>query len=63
MDVGWRIEQTVDVVTSHFEHYPSWTVGAVVELVNLQLADQARVPGARWLHPLWRRRSERPDSS
>jgi superfamily II DNA/RNA helicase len=34
-----RIEQMVDAVTSHFEHYLSWTVGAVVELVNLQLAD------------------------
>jgi superfamily II DNA/RNA helicase len=36
---SWRIEQMVDAVTSHFEHYLSWTVGAVVELVNLQLAD------------------------
>ncbi len=36
---SWRIEQMVDAVASLFEHYLSWTVGAVVELVNLQLAD------------------------
>jgi hypothetical protein len=38
---SWRIEQMVDAVTSHFEHYLSWTVGALVELVNLQLSDFA----------------------
>ncbi len=37
---SWRVEQMVDAVTSHFEHYLSWTVGAVVELVNLKLADR-----------------------
>jgi hypothetical protein len=36
---SWRIEQMVDAVASHFEHYLSWTVGAVVELVNQRLAD------------------------
>lgn len=36
---AWRIEQMVDAVTNHFEHYLSWTVGALVELVNIQLAD------------------------
>jgi hypothetical protein len=34
-----RIEQMVDAVTLHFEHFLSWTVGALVELVNLRLAD------------------------
>ena len=35
---AWRIEQMVDAVTGHFEHYLAWTVGALVELVNTQLA-------------------------
>ena len=38
-DPAWRIEQMVDAVTSHFEHYLSWTLGALVELTNLHLAD------------------------
>jgi Helicase conserved C-terminal domain len=36
---AWRIEQMVDAVTSHFEHYLAWTVGALVELVNTRLAN------------------------
>jgi hypothetical protein len=36
---AWRIEQMVDAVTDHFEHYLAWTVGALVELVNSWLAD------------------------
>lgn len=36
---AWRIEQMVDAVTRHFEHYLAWTVGALVELVNTRLAD------------------------
>ncbi|GAA4584833.1 hypothetical protein GCM10023194_25740 [Planotetraspora phitsanulokensis] len=32
-----RIEQMVDAVTEHFEHYLAWTVGALVELVNGRL--------------------------
>lgn len=36
---GWRVEQMVDAVTTHFEHYLSWTVGALVELANLKLSD------------------------
>ena len=38
-DPAWRIEQMVDAVTEHFEHYLAWTVGALVELVNTRLAD------------------------
>ncbi|AGB26822.1 superfamily II helicase (plasmid) [Mycobacterium sp. JS623] len=38
-DGAWRIEQMVDVVTTHFEHYFSWTVGALIELVNRRLAE------------------------
>jgi hypothetical protein len=33
----WRIEQMVDAVTAHFEHYLAWTLGALVELVNSRL--------------------------
>ncbi|MEV4199633.1 DEAD/DEAH box helicase [Micromonospora globbae] len=36
---AWRIEQMVDVVTTHFEHYLSWTLGALVELTNLRLIE------------------------
>ncbi len=36
---AWRIEQMVDTVTGHFEHYLAWTVGALAELVNTRLAD------------------------
>lgn len=38
-DPAWRIEQMVDAVTSHFEHYLAWTVGALVEIVNSRLAN------------------------
>ncbi|WP_232327492.1 DEAD/DEAH box helicase [Herbidospora yilanensis] len=35
----WRIEQMVDAVTDHFEHYLSWTLSALVELVNIRLEE------------------------
>ena len=35
----WRIEQMVDAVTSHFEHYLAWTLGALVELTNSHLSE------------------------
>ncbi|MFI7632302.1 DEAD/DEAH box helicase [Microbispora rosea] len=38
-DAGRRIEMMVDAVTSHFEHFLAWTVGALVELVNNFLID------------------------
>ncbi|WP_131770588.1 DEAD/DEAH box helicase [Candidatus Protofrankia californiensis] len=38
-DPAWRIEQMVDAVSSHFEHYLAWTIGALVELVNTRLED------------------------
>ncbi len=41
---SWRIEQTVDVVTGLFEHFLSWTFGAVVELANLKLMDEGLPP-------------------
>ncbi|MBY4275116.1 DEAD/DEAH box helicase [Rhodococcus fascians] len=36
---AWRIEQMVLTVTAQCEHYLSWTVGALVELVNARLED------------------------
>lgn len=39
-DAAWRIEQMVNVTTTQFEHYLSWTLGAVVELTNSLLDSQ-----------------------
>lgn len=39
-DAAWRIEQMVDAVTEQFQHYLAWTVGAVVELVNMRLDEE-----------------------
>jgi DEAD/DEAH box helicase len=36
---AWRIEQMVDAVTGHFEHYLAWTIGGLVELINTRLAN------------------------
>lgn len=36
---AWRVEQMVGAVTEHFEHYLSWTVGALVDNVNSRLED------------------------
>jgi hypothetical protein len=36
-NASWRIEQLVEAVTSHFEHYLSWTTAVLVELVNERL--------------------------
>jgi len=36
---AWRIEQLVDQVSRHFEHFLSWTLGAFVEMVNAKLTD------------------------
>jgi superfamily II DNA/RNA helicase len=41
---SWQVEQMVDAVTRHFEHYLSWTVGAVVELANLRLVERGIPP-------------------
>lgn len=37
-DPAWRIEQMVDAMSKHFEHYLAWTIGALTELVNTRLA-------------------------
>lgn len=36
-DESWRIEQLVDAVTAHFEHFLSWTISSLVELVNQRM--------------------------
>lgn len=36
---AFRIEQMVDAVGHHFEHYISWVVSAFTELINLELSD------------------------
>jgi hypothetical protein len=38
-DPAWRIEQLVDAVTAHFQHFLAWTVSVLVEVVNQRLAD------------------------
>ena len=38
-DPSWRIEEMVDAVTTHFEHYLSWTVGALTEFTNMHLTE------------------------
>jgi superfamily II DNA/RNA helicase len=35
----WRVEQVVDAVAQHFEHFLAWTLGVVIELVNERLAE------------------------
>lgn len=35
----WRVEQIVDAIAQHFEHFLAWTLGVLVELVNSRLAD------------------------
>jgi hypothetical protein len=36
---AWRVEQMVGTVTEQFEHFLSWTVGALVDNVNGRLED------------------------
>ena len=45
--VGDRLEQTVDAVSRAFEHYFSWTLGTLVELVNAGLADMGSLLSLR----------------
>ena len=37
---AWRVEQMVGAATEQFEHYLSWTVGALAEYVNARLEEQ-----------------------
>lgn len=37
-DETWMLEQTVDAVSTAFEHYLSWTIGIVVDHVNARLS-------------------------
>lgn len=36
-EADFRLEQMVDAVTEHFEHYLAWTLGVIVALVNQAL--------------------------
>lgn len=38
----WRVEQMVDAVTQHFEHFLAWQLAALVELVN-ELLDESGI--------------------
>lgn len=38
-DAAWRLEQTVDATSGAFEHFFSWTIGAVIEQANERLED------------------------
>ncbi len=35
--VEWQLEQTVDAISSTFEHYLAWTVGVLIEQANARL--------------------------
>lgn len=39
VNAAWRLEQTVDAVSGAFEHFLSWTIGAVIEQANARLSD------------------------
>ncbi|MFF2216460.1 DEAD/DEAH box helicase [Streptomyces antibioticus] len=39
LDSEWALEQTVSNISDTFEHYLAWTVGALVNLVNLRLEE------------------------
>lgn len=45
--VEWQLEQTVDAISSTFEHYLAWTVGVLIEQANIQLADAGFVSRLR----------------
>lgn len=38
-DPEFRLEQFVDAVTQHFEHFLAWTLGAVIDQTNQRLAE------------------------
>ncbi len=40
-DKTWRLEQLVEIVRSFFEHFLSWTLGALIELTNEKLEAEA----------------------
>ncbi|MEV6444777.1 DEAD/DEAH box helicase [Amycolatopsis sp. NPDC051716] len=45
--VEWQLEQTVDAISSTFEHYLAWTVGVLVEQVNAGLEEAGLVSRLR----------------
>lgn len=47
LPVEWRLEQTVDAISSTFEHYLAWTVGVLIEQTNSRLEDSGFVSRLR----------------
>ncbi|WP_232661917.1 DEAD/DEAH box helicase [Pseudonocardia sp. TRM90224] len=45
--VEWQLEQTVDAISSTFEHYLAWTVGVLVEQANARLEEAGLVSRLR----------------
>lgn len=45
--VEWQLEQTVDAISSTFEHYLAWTVGVLVEQANTRLEEAGLVSRLR----------------
>ncbi|MFC8406560.1 DEAD/DEAH box helicase [Streptomyces griseoincarnatus] len=49
----WALEQTVSNISSTFEHYLAWTIGALVNLINLRLEEaraELRLPASVGWH-------------
>jgi hypothetical protein len=45
--VEWQLEQTVDAISSTFEHYLAWTVGVLIEQANAGLEEAGLVSRLR----------------
>jgi hypothetical protein len=53
LDSEWALEQTVSKISETFEHYLAWTVGALVNLVNIRLEEaraEIRLPATTGWH-------------
>ncbi|WP_432034045.1 DEAD/DEAH box helicase [Streptomyces antibioticus] len=53
LDSEWALEQAVSNISETFEHYLAWTVGALVNLVNLRLEEtraEIRMPATIGWH-------------
>ncbi|MFB8089615.1 DEAD/DEAH box helicase [Streptomyces sp. NPDC055992] len=53
LESEWALEQTVSNISETFEHYLAWTVGALVNLVNLRLEEagaEIRLPTTAGWH-------------
>lgn len=53
LESEWALEQTVSNISETFEHYLAWTVGALVNLVNIRLEEaraEIRLPATAGWH-------------